>query len=318
MASTINVKRSPSRTRRRDFSKFRQPFQGAPTNSVSLATVGYEDEPNPAYAFIEGQGEVLVEITLQPDGEKTVARLGHAHAGGDSGVYIPVEFGCQVVVVWPQGDGDAEGVIVARLWDDPCPMPSTVAGVSTGAPGTKFPAPAIPAPAWQFIKTRRGQLLAIETGAAGDITVHAPTGNVEVKAAAAIHLDAPSCHLGASFSTPPQGARVGPAGVDIPGVPATPYIPTPATLPAPVAGPAPAIPFVGFEHSIIRAKDMYQSDITIDPIFWAFIAAVYAHPVINPVLAGAGVLLPLSVTSKSSGVNGPGSLHTASDPGGTP
>lgn len=293
----------------------RTPFQGPPSNSVSLATVGYEDEPNPAYAFIDGDGEVLVEVTLKPDNEKTVVRLGHSGAGGDSGDYIAVEFGCQVIINWPQGDGDAGGVIVARLYDNPCPMPTSVAGVPTGAPGAPFPGPAVPAPTWQFIKTRLGQLLAIETGVGGDILVHAPAGNVEVKAAAAIHLDAPQVHLGESFTTPPVGGRAGPGGIDIPGVPAVPHIavPTPQPPGPPVPGPAPAIPFVGTPNSIMRAKDLMQGDITLDPIYWAFITAVYAHPVISAVLGPAGVLLPLSLAVKASSAAGPGAIHTASD-----
>ena len=38
-----------------------------------------------------------------------------------------------------------------------------------------------------------------------------------------------------------------------------------------------------------------------------------AHPLIGPILAAAGIILPLAATSKASGLAGLASKHTASD-----
>lgn len=48
---------------------------------LGYATVGHEDE-NPAFARIEGS-QVYVEVTLRPEGDEIVARLGAPAAGPD-------------------------------------------------------------------------------------------------------------------------------------------------------------------------------------------------------------------------------------------
>lgn len=311
---------------RGDFAAWRKQVGGdAPGNSVSVATVGHVDDlttlplPNPAFVRVE-DGDVYVECTLQPDGDQIVARLGAAGAGAGWTWYVPVEFGCQVVVVFPQGRSD-DAVIVARLNDQPCPMPPEVAGLSTGAPGTPLPAPATPGPQFQFVRTPVGGILALESGEGGDLLVHSG-GSVEIKTLvpgvpapgvgpSAIHLNGRT-HLGVGPTSPPVPGQTLPAGVVSPSVPAVPYVPIPATPPAP-APPGPAIPYVGFEDGIVRAKDLHQSDVTVDPTFWAFVFGLYAHPLIGPILAAGGVVLPLAATSKVSGLAGPGSQHTASD-----
>lgn len=284
---------------------------------LEYGLVGHTDpvtglpEPNPQYVRLE-QGQIWVEVTMVPHGDQIVARLAMPDAGPQAGAYFGLKFGCRVVLELISGNPQ-NAVIVGRLGDATCSFPTMVAGVQTGAAGAVAPAVSMPAPTWTFVKTEAGQLIAIESGPGGDILIHAPAGNVEIAAAAAVHIAAPQVHLGAGFMTPPVGGTVGPAGTEIPGVPGVPHVAPPATPPAPVP-PGPAIPFVGFATSIIRAKDLFTSDITVDPTFWAFVTALYGHPLIGPVLAAAGVVLPLGATSKASGAAGPGSLHTAGDP----
>lgn len=286
--------------------------------SLEYGIVGHYDpvaglpEPNPQYVRIE-QGQIWVEVTMEPSGDQIVARLALPDAGPQSGAYFGLKFGCRVILELIGGNPQ-NAVVAGRAHDLECAFPADVCGVQTGAAAAVAPGVSVPAPTWSFIKTEAGQLLALETGPGGDILIHAPAGNVSIAAAATVHVDAPQVHLGQGFTTPPVGGVVGPAGTEVPGVPGVPHVPAPATPPPPVAGPAPAIPYVGLAHSIIRAKDLYQSDISVDPVFWTFITGLYAHPLVGPILAAAGIVLPLSSASKASGAGGPGSLHTASDP----
>jgi hypothetical protein len=152
-----------------------------------------------------------------------------------------------------------------------------------------------------------GQLLAIETQGGADILQHS-AGVVHLKAGTGHHLEG-RVHLGEAPTVPPVGQTVGPAGVPIPGVPAIPHIPIPAT-PSTPAPPATIVPYVGSEDGVIRSKDGVQSHVLVDPSFWAFITALFAHPLIGPVIGGVP---PIALHSEHSGRNGPGSQHTASD-----
>jgi hypothetical protein len=296
-----------------DFAAIRSVVSPPQDNFCARARVGHFDpdtgqpENNPAYARIE-QGQVLVEVTIEGSLEQQVARLALPDAGNENAVFFALDFGCRVLVEYPDGDPQ-RGVITGRLHDARNAFPNSVAGVQTGAQAASQPEAFVPAPSWSFIKTKNGQLIAIESGSGGDVLIHAGA-NVEVKAQAAVCIDSPQVHLGKGFMTAPVGGRVGPSGVDIPGVPAVPPVPQPWTMPSPAA-PGPALPFVGFAESIIRAKDLYQSDVTVDPYFWAMVIALYANPLVGSFLPQP---MPLALTSRASGVAGPGSLHTAADP----
>ena len=249
---------------------------------------------------------------MEPDGDQIVARLGMPAAGIQSGAYFALAFGCRVVVEMVKGNPQ-NAVIVARLNDLQCGFPTTVAGVQTGAVGAVAPFVGVPAPAWSFIALPLGQMLAIETGIGGDILIHS-NASIELKAlpgGGAIHLNG-RCALGEGPTTPPVGATVGPGGVDIPGVPAIPAIPIPA-IPSIPAPPLTIVPYIGVNDGIIRSKDAVQSHVGVDPQFWTYMIGLFAHPLIGPVLAAAGIVLPIAVHSEHGGRNGLGSQHTASD-----
>jgi hypothetical protein len=271
-------------------------------------------DPTPAYVFAVN-GQWMVELTLLPDGEEVIARIGLDGAGAGFGDYIDLPFGARVIVA-RAGDADSGYVVLAAMNDAERRAPDTVAGVSTGmaaaVPGSDVNPPG---PRWRFIKTAPGALLAIETQAGGDVLIHS-AGSVEMRAGAlgAIHLSG-RVALGQSPLTPPVGATVGPAGTTIPGTPAVPYVPIPkvATTPAP---PLTILPFAGFDDSIIRAKDRIQSHIAVDPEFWAWVLGVHTFPLLLAWLVGLPVPLadpPIVLHSEHGGLGGPGSQHTASD-----
>jgi hypothetical protein len=77
----------------------------------------------------------------------------------------------------------------------------------------------------------------------------------------------------------------------------------------PAPQPPAQTPYVGNDDGIVRAKDLYQSNVAIDPVFWAWIIAVdVVARGVNPALPPA----PTNVYSAVSGAAGPGSKHTAS------
>lgn len=283
---------------------------GSPTrNQIVYGTVGHED-PNPQYVRLEG-GQPYVEVTIQPEGDEVSARVGLPGAGDKSGWYIPLEFGCRVIMELLDGDPQ-RAVITGRLYDETCAMPGTVAGVLTGALGVSG-AVVAPAPNWQFVKTASQQMLAIETGTNGDVLIHAGA-SVHIKTGFAgvlpgqIHLDG-TTRLGKPPATDPIGSQVGPAGVNSPAIPAVPAALDAPPIPLPGA-PAP-VPFLGQATSIIRAKDGVQSYVLVDPVFWAWITAVGVHPLIIGVI---GLPPPVVMNAVHAGQYGPGALHTASDP----
>lgn len=269
--------------------------------SLDLATVGHSDpitglpEATPAWVRLE-QGEALVEVTTA-NGDEIIARV-------DSGVvYLALEYGCQVVLAYPDGD-ETMATVVARCADMVRPIPPLVAGISTGAAGAVAKGVHVPAPAWTFTRLPDGQLLAIETGPSGDIVVHG--GGVEIKAASTIHLNG-RVALGVGPTTPPIGAIVAAAGTTIPGVPMVPAIDEPF---APgIVPPQTIVPYVGTAHGILRAKDDIESSAARDPFYWTWLAAVGANPLIAA-LAGPP---PVSLHSQVGGFGGAGCPHTAAD-----
>jgi hypothetical protein len=312
MAVKRNVMGGPRR-HSADPAKFRQITAPPQREYLSYGIVGHLDnltggpEATPAFVRIEA-GQVFVEVTVEPSGDEISARLGHDGAGAGCGDYIPLEWGCRVVLEFVRGNPQ-NAVVVARLHDEECSMPSDVAGVQTGAAaavGDAF----VPAPMWRFLKLAPGQLLAIETQAGGDLLMHS-AGSVEVRSGAgSIHLNG-TVHLGAGPTTPPVGATVGPNGTTVPGVPAVPHVPLPrtASIPAP---PATIVPYVGFQNGIITAKDGTQSHIATDPYFWGWLLALHSFPLNLAWLSAAGFAAPpIALHSEHSGLQGPGAPHTA-------
>lgn len=313
-----NVMRSGGARRAIDSSRIRQAVTVPQKNYLSYGVVGHTDpetelpDTSPSFVRVEA-GQVFVEVTEEPSGDELVARLGHDGAGAGCSDYLPLEFGCRVVLAYIGGNPQ-NAVIIARLHDTECHVPETVAGVSTGAAGGLTDEDvSVPAPAWRFVRLAPGQLLAVETQTGGDIVIHS-AGSVEIAAGPAgrIHLNGP-VSLGEGPLTAPVGATVGPNGTTLPGVPAVPHVPLPKVpgIPAP---PLTIVPYIGFGDGVIRAKDGVQSHAATDPYYWTWLTIVHSFPLLLAWLSAAGISAPpISIHSEHSGLQGPGSPHTASD-----
>lgn len=271
-------------------------------NTIDLGTVGYYDdatelpETTPAYVRWE-EGEPIVEVTTR-EGDRITARIGVPD--------LQIRFGQQVVLAMLDGD-PANAVIVGALQDSVFSAPASVAGVQTGAASATTKGVRVPAATWRFVRLDDGEHYAIQTQAGGDMLFHAGA-SIHIRCnptTGAVHIEG-ATHLGVAPTVPPTGSTTGPGGADIPGVPATPYVPTPYATPG-AQSPAPT-PYVGYSDGLVRAKDIYQSDQSIDPTFWTWIIAVdalarAANPATPP--------MPVNLYSAISGAAGPGSKHTA-------
>jgi len=90
----------------------------SPQNAVSLGRVGQDEtDPSRAFCYVDDSGQVLVEVTLDPDGDKIQAYLCLAQTGPNAGDFVPVRPGEAVLVVFPSGDPD-QAYIVGRLDDE--------------------------------------------------------------------------------------------------------------------------------------------------------------------------------------------------------
>lgn len=258
------------------------------SNYITRGSVGHLDI-SPAFARIENN-RVLIEVTLAPSGEEVVAEL----PVSDGGYFGGLQYGQRVIVAIMNGTSD-DYVILARSGDNDWPMPTAVSGVPIAAPL---------APCWHFLKTRDGQLLAIETGDGADVTIHSG-GSIRlgVNGGEQILLSGET-HIGADFLVAPVGPQAGPDGTEIPGVPGTAYDPLPF-IPIPGTG-IPNLPWIGPAQGIVRAQDTIESDVTIDPNFWAWVIAVSAAPQVAAALASAAIPDPpicLKVEPKTASRN---------------
>lgn len=262
---------------------------------VSIGRIGHE-VPGPSYMQVR-EGQIYVEVTIEPDGDEIMARVGQGIAGPDSVDFKPLEFGCRVLVEFPEGEADLGAVITGRLSDALCALPTTVCGVPFSIPPT--PGSQAPAPGWVAMRAPLGSMMGIETQAGGDMLLHSGASS-EFRALTSAILSAPLVFLGPnqSFTTPPTGAQAGPNSF-VPGTPAVPPVP----VTAPNAGG-----FPGLTQGVLRFSDTMQSNITADPLFWTWITllqtwvlAVHALPTVGPILASAGigppVPPPISLTS---------------------
>jgi len=271
-------------------------------NQLTYGVVGHE-ETTPNYVRLEN-GQIWVEVTMEPEGDEIVARVALPSAGNATGWYLPLSFGCRVILGMIDGDPN-NSVILGRLNDENCALPGTAAGVSTGAAGVVDEVTAA-APAWTFQVLPDGELLAIETGTGGDVLIHSGAA-VEIKSGGGqrIHLNG-AVSLGEGPLTAPTGATTTAAGAIQPGSPAASAVPTPYATPPPVP-PDGINPFVGNADSIVRAKQLFQSSIALDPNFWAKLTTIASNPLI-----GVGPILSLTSAISSAGGQS-GSKHTASD-----
>lgn len=259
-------------------------FNGIGETEVALAVVGHgEGGVGSPWAWTEG-GQILVHVTYQTGdvGHEGTARL------AEGVMHLELQVGQQVAVIRPNGT-DTHAMIVGAVRDMEAPPPTTVAGIATGSTAAATRDEQSGAPAFTFIRTSAGMMLAIETGAGGDVVVHAAAG-IELKAgdSSAIHLRG-RVHAGRGFTTPPIGAKVGPEDVNNGVAAGTPGV---AHVPAPLAIPTLPEPYAGAAEGVLRAKDEFQSNPAIDPDFWAHFSAVST---------AAGVPVPpgLTLTSKA-------------------
>lgn len=87
-----------------------------PRTHMSLAVVkAVGVDPN-------GDG-ILVDVVLMPSQVEETVHLGASYAGPGFGFYLPLEVDDTVLVAFPNGDMDAGGVVVQRLWAAAEPPP---------------------------------------------------------------------------------------------------------------------------------------------------------------------------------------------------
>lgn len=75
------------------------------------------------FAIDDKQG-IFVNVTCMPLGNDATVRMGAAYAGNGFGFYAPLHVDDEVLVVFPHGEYDEGGVIVARMWSASDPPPS--------------------------------------------------------------------------------------------------------------------------------------------------------------------------------------------------
>lgn len=258
--------------------------------SVEIARVGLEDK-SPAFIRLEGE-QAWCEVTRR-NGEALTVRVADE--------VRDLAYGDAVILVCIDGDPQ-KAILTSRVYDRESPMPTSVAGVSTGSAATEKQGVITVAPTWSFMRTRDGRLFALETGVGGDLLLHSGAG-VHVKATTT-HIEG-TVHLGAGPTTPPVGSAVAPGNLETPGVPLVPRVAVPLVN-------LTTIPYVGDRDGVVRAVDEYESNIAIDPIFWSkmvvgllalFEAWVLVVPALLPAFntwkAIPPLPIPTSLTSKA-------------------
>lgn len=265
-----------------DWSRYRELVGGAPSEYVSLGTVGHAST-TPQYVRLQ-DGKVLVEVTLVPSGDEVVATLA---CGG--GWYMGLQYGARVVIGLPGGSGGIP-LILGLVTDGSQPWTPP-----TGAYLTPTSTP----PLMGVLRTPTGQMLVLETGAGGDLVIRSGASVlVQVDSGEQV-LVRGRVHLGssASPSSPATPASVAPGGQVTSGQEWGQYTPAPATN-ATLPPPAPGTPADG----VVRVKDPSQSNIVVDPDFWAWVIGVTAA-------AGYPGAVPTTLTTLPAA----GSRNTCSD-----
>lgn len=228
---------------------------------VRVATVGHEDSTSGRWLVVES-GQYLVEIVYQTGnpGQEGRARLG-------AGIkHTALKLGEQVVVVMVGGN-ESHGIIVCALNSLKQPLPETVAGIATGAGAGPQRDDQEPASIFTFVRTRAGQIYAVESGA--DMLLHAGAG-MEIKASTV--SVAGKMIIGKGFDTPPEPRIVGPedAGGEeggSAGVPLAESLISTGTVP----------PYSGDQDAVIRASDRYQAAPGTDEGFFNYLTQQAAY-----------------------------------------
>ena len=102
---------------------------GRPARTYAGTGIVGHEGGSPTFARIENS-QILVEITVQPEGDEIVARVGDPNAGLDAAFHVPLRFGCRVALLFVDGEQN-EAYVIARLHDEECSLPDSVAGVQT-------------------------------------------------------------------------------------------------------------------------------------------------------------------------------------------
>lgn len=223
---------------------------------MSLGTVGHAST-TPQYVRIQ-DGKVMVEVTLVPSGDEVVATLA---CGG--GWYLGLQYGARVVVGLPGGSGGIP-LILGLVTDGSQPWTPPSGNYLAETPTT---------PLMGVLRTPTGQMLVLETGASGDLVIRSGASVLvqvdsgeQVLVQGRVHLG-----TGAAPSSPATPASVAPGGQVTSGQELGAYTPTTATN-VTIPPPAPGTPAEG----IVRVKDTAQSNVAVDPDFWAWVVGVTA------------------------------------------
>jgi hypothetical protein len=231
----------------------------APGNFVSLARVGQdESDPSRAFCYVDDSGQVLVEVTLEPDGDKVQAYLCLAQTGPNAGDFIPVRPDEAVLVVFPAGDPD-QAYIVGRLDDESTNLAPTVCGLSTTGPAGQVRQ-------YRWLVTPSGQVYAVQAG--GEILLQGGGAGVRIKGAQVL-VDG-ATHLGADFASAPIPGQVAGGGSESAATAAGPFVPPQGTT---LTTP----PWAGNRDAIVRVKDGVQSNSATDPTFWTWKQALEVY-----------------------------------------
>lgn len=274
----------------------------APSNFVAVGRVGQDaSDPSRAFCYVDDSGQVLVEVTLDPDGDKVQAYLCLAQTGPNAGDFIPVRPDEAVLVVFPGGDPD-QAYIVGRLDDESTNLAPTVCGISTTGPAGQVRQ-------FRWVVTPAGQVYAIQAG--GELLLQGGGAGVRIKGAQVL-VDG-ACHLGADFAAAPVPGQVAGGGSESAPAAAGPFVPPQgATLTTPA--------FAGNAKAIVRVTDGVQSNAAIDPVFWTWRVAldVYlaALATLNPVTIAAATTAYTAVpkpTAIESQHKAASRTHTAAD-----
>lgn len=271
------------------------PSPAAPQNAVSLGRVGQDEtDPSRAFCYIDDSGQVLVEVTLDPDGDKIQAYLCLAQTGPNAGDFIPVRPGEAVLVVFPSGDPD-QAYIVGRLDDETTNLAPTVCGLSTTGPAGQVRQ-------FRWLVTPAGQVYAIQAG--GEILLQGGGAGVRIKGAQVL-IDG-ATHIGADFAAAPVPGQVAGGGAETAPAPAGPYVPPQgSTLTTP--------PFVGNAKAIVRVTDGVQANISTDTEFFLYLNAVNTFIVAAAALLGLPWAFPSAPLAIESQHKSASLLHTAGD-----
>lgn len=121
---------------------------------------------------------IFADVQFQPGGEPETALVGAAYAGGEFGLYCPIDVNDTVLVALPMGDPGNGPVIIARMWAA-ADKPSAEFGSGEVAtdnvvlrmrPGKKF----------RVITSDSGDGFEVDVGGDGNITLKVNSGVVNL------------------------------------------------------------------------------------------------------------------------------------------